>query len=423
MKKSKLLFLGFLPVLATPVIALSCANPAKPEKPEKPAEPMKPENPETKNPQQKTPDKESDTDKKPSPDKQGDTDQSMQGDSENDKPIKPEIETPESIQFNKDKQAVMLFAEKISKVDISKDNFISELKTEGAAAFKKLGKSDYYFKNVLTKAFSLLINLDHIIKNKDKNPNVIIQLLNEIDNIFTKSLFKGQIDPQLKKEFNKNVNLGVELNKLNVNSGKKSIEEFQKLLEDEKKLNELLTKMGITEFDYKEEALKDALEKTKLLQINNIPPQAKIQLLGEISKLLTKTASDLLFPNGENLKFEEKTQQEKQIEEVKTIVSMVKNLKIEANESSFSALKKILEEYKKNYKKDNDKLSKYGLGGNSYNEKSIAEAIKTTDELIELSKMNNSKDGNNKKYPNLKIQLLDRLVRLLMPSSADFLQN
>ncbi|WP_444705034.1 hypothetical protein ACT1UH_00470 [Mycoplasma sp. 332] len=51
MKKSKLLFLGFLPVLATPVIALSCANPAKPEKPaepmkpEKPAEPKKPETP------------------------------------------------------------------------------------------------------------------------------------------------------------------------------------------------------------------------------------------------------------------------------------------------------------------------------------------------------------------------------------------
>ncbi|MGX9372827.1 hypothetical protein [Mycoplasma sp. 3398] len=333
MKKSKLLFLGFLPVLATPVIALSCANPAKPEKPdkpEKPAEPMKPKNPETKNPetknpQQKTPDKESDTDKKPSPDKQGDTDQSKQGDSENDKPIKPEIETPESIQFNKDKQAVMLFAEKISKVDISKDNFIDELKTEGGAAtFKKLGKSDYYFKNVLTKAFSLLINLDHIIKNKDKNPNVIIQLLNEIENIFTKSLFKGQIDPQLKKEFNKNVNLGVELNKLNVNSGKKSIEEFRKLLEDEKKLNELLKKFNIKEFNYEDEKLKDALEKTKLLQSENIPEQAKIQLLGEISKLLTKTASDLLFPKGENLKFEEKTQQEKQIENVKTIVSMVK---------------------------------------------------------------------------------------------------
>ncbi|WP_438340821.1 hypothetical protein [Mycoplasma sp. 125] len=413
MKKSKLLFLGFLPVLATPVIALSCANPAKPEKPdkpEKPAEPMKPKNPETKTPQQKT------------PDKQGDTDQSMQGDSENDKPIKPEIETPESIQFNKDKQAVMLFAEKISKVDISKDNFIDELKKEGAAAFEKLGKSDYYFKNVLTKAFSLLINLDDIIK-KDKNPNVIIQLLGEIDNIFTKSLFKGQIDPQLKKEFNKNVNLGVELNKLNVNSDKKSIEEFQKLLEDEKKLNELLKKFDIQEFNYKDEKLKDALEKTKLLQINNIPPQAKIQLLGEISKLLTKTASDLLFPNGENLKFEEKTQQEKQIEEVKTIVSMVKNLKIEANESSFSNLKKMLEEYKENYKKDNDKLSKYGLEGNSYNEKSIDEAIKTIDELIKLSKMNNLPDGNNKKDPNLKIQLLDHLVRLLMPSSADFLQN
>ncbi|MGX9394987.1 hypothetical protein ACWXVP_01130, partial [Mycoplasma sp. 1781] len=413
------------PVLATPVIALSCANPAKPEKPdkpEKPAEPMKPKNPETKNPQQKTPDKESDTDKNPNPDKQGDTDQSMQGDSENDKPIKPEIETPESIQFNKDKQAVMLFAEKISKVDISKDNFIGELKKEGAEAFKKLGKSDYYFKNVLTKAFSLLINLDDIIK-KDKNPNVIIQLLGEIDNIFTKSLFKGQIDPQLKKEFNKNVNLGVELNKLNVNSDKKSIEEFQKLLEDEKKLNELLKKFDIKEFNYEDEKLKDALEKTKLLQPDNIPQQAKIQLLGEISKLLTKTASDLLFPKGENLKFEEKTQQEKQIENVKTIVSMVKNLNIEANESSFSNLKKMLEEYKENYKKDNDKLSKYGLGGNSYNEKSIDEAIKTTDELIKLSKMNNSKDGNNKKYPNLKIQLLDHLVRLLMPSSADFLQN
>ncbi|MGX9388872.1 hypothetical protein [Mycoplasma sp. 327] len=413
MKKSKLLFLGFLPVLATPVIALSCANPAKPEKPdkpEKPAEPMKPKNPETKTPQQKTPDKESDTD------------QSMQGDSENDKPIKPEMETPESIQFNKDKQAVMLFAEKISKVDISKDNFIGELKKEGAEAFKKLGKSDYYFKNVLTKAFSLLINLDDIIK-KDKNPNVIIQLLGEIENIFTKSLFKGQIDPQLKKELNKNVNLGVELNKLNVNSDKKSIEEFQKLLEDEKKLNELLKKFDIKEFNYKDEKLNDALEKTKLLQIDSIPPQAKIQLLGEISKLLTKTASDLLFPKGENLKFEEKTQQEKQIENVKTIVSMVKNLNIEANESSFSNLKKMLTEYKENYKKDNDKLSKYGLGGNSYNEKSIDEAIKTTDELIELSKMNNSKDGNNKKDPNLKIQLLDHLVRLLMPSSADFLQN
>ncbi|MGX9358919.1 hypothetical protein [Mycoplasma sp. 2575] len=45
MKKSKLLFLGFLPVLATPIMALSCANPAKPEEPEKPAEPMKPEKP------------------------------------------------------------------------------------------------------------------------------------------------------------------------------------------------------------------------------------------------------------------------------------------------------------------------------------------------------------------------------------------
>ncbi|WP_444705122.1 hypothetical protein ACT1UH_01230 [Mycoplasma sp. 332] len=413
MKKSKLLFLGFLPVLATPVIALSCANPAKPEKPdkpEKPAEPMKPKNPETKTPQQKTPDKESDTD------------QSMQGDSENDKPIKPEIETPESIQFNKDKQAVMLFAEKISKVDISKDNFIDELKKEGAAAFKKLGKSDYYFKNVLTKAFSLLINLDDIIKINDKNPNVIIQLLGEIENIFTKSLFKGQIDPQLKKEFNKNVNLGVELNKLNVNSDKKSIEEFQKLLEDEKKLNELLKKFNITEFNYKEEVLNNSIDKVKILTQTSVPV-VKIQLLGEISKLLTKTASDLLFPNGENLKFEEKTQQEKQIENVKTIVSMVKKLNIEANESSFSDLKKILEEYKENYKKDNDKLSKYGLGGNSYNEKSIAEAIKTIDELIKLSKMNNSKDGNDKKYPNLKIQLLDHLVRLLMPSSADFLQN
>ncbi|MGX9372826.1 hypothetical protein [Mycoplasma sp. 3398] len=83
----------------------------------------------------------------------------------------------------------------------------------------------------------------------------------------------------------------------------------------------------------------------------------------------------------------------------------------------------MLKEYKENYKKDNDKLSKYGLGGNSYNEKSIDEAIKTIDELIELSKMNNSPDGNNKKDPNLKIQLLDHLVRLLMPSSADFLQN
>ncbi|MGX9372846.1 hypothetical protein [Mycoplasma sp. 3398] len=57
MKKSKLLFIGFLPALATPVIALSCANPAKPEKPEKPAEPKKPENPETKTPQQEMPDK------------------------------------------------------------------------------------------------------------------------------------------------------------------------------------------------------------------------------------------------------------------------------------------------------------------------------------------------------------------------------
>ncbi|MGX9340114.1 hypothetical protein ACWXVM_02145 [Mycoplasma sp. 2261] len=102
---------------------------------------------------------------------------------------------------------------------------------------------------------------------------------------------------------------------------------------------------------------------------------------------------------------------------------MVKSLNIEANESSFSDLKKMLEEYKENYKKDNDKLSKYGLEGNSYNEKSIDEAIKTTDELIKLSKMNNPKDGNDKKYPNLKIQLLDHLVRLLMPSSADFLQN
>ncbi|WP_438340678.1 hypothetical protein [Mycoplasma sp. 125] len=57
MKKSKLLFLGFLPVLATPVIALSCANPAKPENPEKPAEPKKPENPETKKPETPNEDK------------------------------------------------------------------------------------------------------------------------------------------------------------------------------------------------------------------------------------------------------------------------------------------------------------------------------------------------------------------------------
>ncbi|MGX9359162.1 hypothetical protein [Mycoplasma sp. 2575] len=45
MKKSKLLFLGFLPVLATPIMALSCANPAKPEEPKKPIEPSKPEKP------------------------------------------------------------------------------------------------------------------------------------------------------------------------------------------------------------------------------------------------------------------------------------------------------------------------------------------------------------------------------------------
>ncbi|MGX9373172.1 hypothetical protein [Mycoplasma sp. 3398] len=54
MKKSKLLFLGFLPVLATPIIALSCANP---EKPEKPAEPKKPENPEPKKPETPSKDK------------------------------------------------------------------------------------------------------------------------------------------------------------------------------------------------------------------------------------------------------------------------------------------------------------------------------------------------------------------------------
>ncbi|MGX9339571.1 hypothetical protein ACWXVO_02435 [Mycoplasma sp. 1890] len=63
MKKSNLLFLGFLPVLATPVIALSCANPSNPgpKKPEHidepgPDKPGDQGNPENK-PKEKQPDK------------------------------------------------------------------------------------------------------------------------------------------------------------------------------------------------------------------------------------------------------------------------------------------------------------------------------------------------------------------------------
>ncbi|TQC54112.1 hypothetical protein E1I18_00715 [Mycoplasmopsis mucosicanis] len=353
--KNVLISLGFASITSLPIAAVSCAN-TKNQKQESGTDPLAPKKPQ--------------------------------------KPKTPELTETENDKIDKDI---------INTIEIAKKEI------ESSHNPKTINK--------LVKVIKLVYEITKI-----NDFNLGLQLFDEASTIFYSVFPRSSADLLTEVPVEQQVkSLSNQLGNLNVNSDKNTIESFLKEVQKHQKLNEVFNEFGIKNIFYSNEILEDVVKKTNLLielsEKSKENPQllnARIQILDEISKLVTLRSIDLLFPKSEHKKIDKQTIQEKLNEKVNSIVEQTKKISPELkNKNQLEAIKKMLEDYKTEYIKSNMLFKKYGLGGNSYNEKSIDEAIKIVDQLIPLD--------NQGVNPNLAISLLGKIVRLLMPTKSDFI--